>query len=579
MTAPNLETLRSELTSRGRDILDFVWTHAKSRNLSEWPLVRVTNIRFGVTSSDQVLSLFPSGAILIDSTRFDARYVLGFLGLLLASNGPRCEELLVEYLGYLRRRAAEDPSFSIVKSREVETSLALQPDDVALLGQGIHLGRFYGTRASGGGPVWACDVPHNLDALMGERDLHEYVQAQALRDLQRSSGPSGKSQALPATTPATRPELVSRVTESNAKVDTRRSTRTVGGWTLGAELGTGGQGSVFRASRAGENASDGVFAIKLLSKSSSEKARKRFERELEALKKIEHDAIVRVVDTSGPDAPQPYYVMPFDPKSRSLRQILASSRKGSRFRHEPVACLEFIGKCSSALAAVHDAKVIHRDLSLDNILVTPSGDPVIIDFGCCLPHDAEPLTSFGEGVGTRHFMAPECEAGADDQVTIQSDLYSLGKILWCLFTGLRPFAREEAGFKTEALAELLSCHSAAGFILEIMLRTVRRDPSHRLATANALAVEARDYVTRIRAGEAHLSHAAKRCPACYGTNVSVTRERIEKPLGLDTHVFLAANNPALRVKFCFGCGHMSYQDSRPLDEFESRLKAAAGQLT
>jgi serine/threonine protein kinase len=88
------------------------------------------------------------------------------------------------------------------------------------------------------------------------------------------------------------------------------------------------------------------------------------------------------------------------------------------------------------LAAAHDAGVIHRDLKPDNVLVRTGGSPLIIDFGCCLLlDDGGVATLTDEGVGARNFMAPECEAGVEGDSSPRSDLYSLGKILWCMMSG------------------------------------------------------------------------------------------------------------------------------------------------
>ena len=183
----DLSALRQGTPEVDRAILDGIWNYAVSRNLNEWPTVRETNIRFSIAGAADVLSRFPADAIFIAEEKSATRYRLSFLGLLLSSAGPQCENLLTRYLDYLRQRARADFEVRFIKSDEVKRALNLTEEGVMLLGQGIFLGQFHGDRPAGGGPVWACDVPHDLDALMLVPDLLRYVRDRALKGV---GGPS-----------------------------------------------------------------------------------------------------------------------------------------------------------------------------------------------------------------------------------------------------------------------------------------------------------------------------------------------------------------------------------------------------
>src|SRR6185436_6905279 len=94
--------------------------------------------------------------------------------------------------------------------------------------------------------------------------------------------------------------------------------------------------------------------------------------------------------------------------------------------------------------------VLHRDLKPSNILVDERGEPHLIDFGLakCLERDSG-LTQTGVFLGTPAYASPEQAAGQNDSVTIASDIYSLGAILYALLAGQPPFFAESAAATIE----------------------------------------------------------------------------------------------------------------------------------
>jgi len=352
--------------------------------------------------------------------------------------------------------------------------------------------------------------------------------------------------------------------------------QTLGDWTLGEALGQGGQGHVFRATRTVEGAASPIFALKRLSKTANPKARARFVREIEALKRINHAGVVKPVDHSTPSDDQPFYVMPYEDGITPLSKLIWPESGGSGYKQKAVPCLDFIANCADAVTAAHAAEVIHRDLKPANILVRRDGSPLIIDFGCCLMLDDDhAITLTDEGVGARNFMAPECEAGTEGDTSARSDTYSLGKVLWCMFTGERAFAREKPGFTNKIATNAMPDDPIAGFIVEAMLQSVRRDALHRLKTAEDFAKVCRSFSSRIRAGGAHVSFVAVRCPACRSTNIKASNRIIDGPLHFDAGVLVrTGNNPQLTAKFCFDCGSVTPHDTRPMDAYKKRLAEA-----
>lgn len=291
---------------------------------------------------------------------------------------------------------------------------------------------------------------------------------------------------------------------------------------------------------------------------------------------MNHPGIIKPVDHSDEDDEQPFYVMPYIEGSHKLSEIIwPYDDIESSYKHDPVASLDFIAKCAEALARSHDAGVIHRDLKPNNILVH-DGSPLIIDFGCCLIIDDEGvLTLTDEGVGARNFMAPECEAGIEGDVTTTSDVYSLGKILWCMFSGQRPYAREVPGFNNKIATSLLPDNPYSGFIVDAMLQSVRSDEKLRL-TADVFASTCRAFTARIRSGGAHVSYIAQRCVACHSMKVQIGRDRTNGPMNFHADVIVGNpnNNPHLRAKLCEECGTVTLHDTRPLANYKTQLDAA-----
>ncbi len=348
----------------------------------------------------------------------------------------------------------------------------------------------------------------------------------------------------------------------------------VGQWQLGGQIGRGGQGAVYRARLSAEP--DGrVYALKRLSNSASEQARERFAREIEALKRLDHPGVVQPVANSEVGDPQPFYVMPFEEGVQKLSDQIWSP--DSAFKGDFARSLDFVAECADAAHAAHVSGVVHRDLKPDNILVRSDGAPLLIDFGCCLLlDDSGVVTLTDEGVGARNFMAPECEAGIEGNTSAQSDIYSLGKLLWCMITGQRPFARERPGFTNKSVLQLFPGHPGAGFVTEVMLSSVRQDSKDRSKDAEQFALACREAGSSIRAGRNHVSYLHDRCTACSSLRVKESQGRIESPYRLDAYIFIGntANNPHAFLKFCVDCGHISVYDRRPFQKFKEILGAA-----
>lgn len=161
---------------------------------------------------------------------------------------------------------------------------------------------------------------------------------------------------------------------------------------------------------------------------------KRFEREAKSLANLSHPNILKVMDY-GEHEGSPYLVLEYQPGG-NLKQKL----KGKPMPWEEA--LRILTPIASALEYAHQRGIIHRDIKPSNILLTDKGIPMLSDFGIAKileTETMETLTGTGVGVGTPEYMAPEQWTGG---TTKQSDIYSLGIVLYELITGLKPYTAD-----------------------------------------------------------------------------------------------------------------------------------------
>ncbi len=213
-----------------------------------------------------------------------------------------------------------------------------------------------------------------------------------------------------------------------------------GRYELGELLGRGGMAEV----RKGTDVRLGrVVAIKRLRTDLIDDPtfQARFRREAQSAASLNHPAIAAVYDTGeeqGPgDAhPHPYIVMEYV-AGRTLREILREGRKIL-----PERALEIVSGVLSALDYSHRAGIIHRDIKPANVMLTPSGDVKVMDFGIAraIADTSSTMTQTAAVIGTAQYLSPEQARG--EQVDSRSDVYSTGCLLYELLTGRPPFVGE-----------------------------------------------------------------------------------------------------------------------------------------
>ena len=204
-----------------------------------------------------------------------------------------------------------------------------------------------------------------------------------------------------------------------------------GRWKTGDGLGQGGQGHVFRATDT-TNQLLGEFALKRII---NPQRHERFRNEIEAIKAVAHPNIIPLIDHSALDAAasdvRPFLVMPIAEGGDVSEPDRLSLYTGSI-----EAVLRVAWQIASALEAAHAAGVIHRDVKPQNILFTGKGHNIwVSDFGICLIRGYERPTETGEIVGAHGFTSPELENGGRLDVEPAADVYSLGKLIFYIFSG------------------------------------------------------------------------------------------------------------------------------------------------
>jgi eukaryotic-like serine/threonine-protein kinase len=216
--------------------------------------------------------------------------------------------------------------------------------------------------------------------------------------------------------------------------DTLLGTALGGRYRLDAQIAQGGMSTVYRAF---DTVLERPVAVKLMHREIAAEADQleRFRREARAVAQLSHPHIVTVID-AGEEAHAdgtgtPYIVFEYV-DGETLKALIR--RTGPM---EVTQALAYAIEIARALGAAHEHQIVHRDVKPQNVLLTPEGSAKITDFGIARTLTEQGLTLDGRVLGTTDYVSPEQALG--HAVTGQSDVYSLGVVLYELLTGSIPF--------------------------------------------------------------------------------------------------------------------------------------------
>lgn len=282
----------------------------------------------------------------------------------------------------------------------------------------------------------------------------------------------------------------------------------VGPFTVEQLLQRGGMGEVYlardgRVQRDGGAGHDELVLLKVPSEAvlGDVAGHARFDREGEALRRLDHPGVQHLREM-GRQGMRPYLALQYvegEPLGHVLRQ---------RGRLPAAEAVSLVAALAQALEYCHAHGVVHRDLKPDNVIITPEGRPVLIDFGSVLLEGARRLTFSGltSELGTPEYMAPEQVQGKRGDA--RTDVYALGTLLYEALTGRPPFAARPDDTAVQVmrrhLQETPSPPGAEGITpaLEGVLATaLARSPHARFPTAAAFRAALLDPEGAVARGE------------------------------------------------------------------------------
>ncbi len=331
--------------------------------------------------------------------------------------------------------------------------------------------------------------------------------------------------------------------------------RTIGDYRVLRLLGEGGMGVVYEAEQRSPKRRVALKIVRgdlLLGPSRTERLR-RFEREVEALGRLEHPNIARVhdageafVDGDRSRPAVPFVAMEFVDGS----PLLAYARTK---RLEVRAAIELMTQLCDGVAAAHAAGVVHRDLKPANILVTAAGVPKVLDFGIARFVGEEQATRTvrtgeGELLGTVPYMSPEQIAGDATAISAATDVYALGVTLYELLTGRLPLDVRSVSLAEAAriireerptrLGEIET--GLRGDLETIVAKLLEKEPARRYQSAGEVADDLRRWLR-------HEPILARPASAGYRARTFVRRHRTLVLSTLAIIVLLIASSAALSI--------------------------------
>ncbi len=278
--------------------------------------------------------------------------------------------------------------------------------------------------------------------------------------------------------------------------------RTIGRYHVKRVIASGGMGKVYEAVQESPRRTVALKVVK--SGIASRSALRRFEYESQILARLRHPGIAQVYEAGTHDDGSnavPYFAMEYIPNARPITQYARDKALSARER------LRLFALVCDAVYHGHQKGIIHRDLKPSNILVDPTGQPKVIDFGVARATDSDLVittlqTDVGQLIGTLQYMSPEqCDADPHD-IDTRSDVYALGVVLYELLTAQLPYDLSKAAVYEAARVIRESSpprpssfnRTLRGDVETIALKALEKDRERRYRSAADLAADIQHYL-------------------------------------------------------------------------------------
>ena len=301
-------------------------------------------------------------------------------------------------------------------------------------------------------------------------------------------------------------------------------------------IGEGGMANVYLAY---DTILDRNVAVKVLrgDLATDEKFVRRFQREALSASSLSHPNIVEVYDV-GEDNGQYYIVMEYI-EGCQLKQLL---KKRGRLTLSEV--IDIMLQITDGLSVAHDAYIIHRDIKPQNIMILDSGLVKITDFGIAMAMNSTQLTQTNSVMGSVHYLPPEQANGKGS--TLQSDIYSMGILMYELLTGELPYKGDNAveialKHLKEKIPSVRDKYPEIPQSVEnIIIKATAKNPKNRYADARSMNEDLRTCLDDSRANEAKIvlpypefdedrkpKNTAKTAPKSEGIVKEIKTEEVE----------------------------------------------------
>lgn len=290
-------------------------------------------------------------------------------------------------------------------------------------------------------------------------------------------------------------------------------------------IGEGGMANVYLAY---DTILDRNVAVKILrgDLANDEKFVRRFQREALSASSLSHPNIVEVYDV-GEDNGNYYIVMEYI-EGKHLKELI--KKRGKLTLSET---LDIVSQVCDGLATAHDSYIIHRDIKPQNIMILDSGLVKITDFGIAMALNSTQLTQTNSVMGSVHYLPPEQASGKG--CTMQSDIYSMGILMYELLTGELPFRGDNAvEIALKQLKEPLpdireKLPDIPNSIVNILKRATAKNPKNRYTDAREMLEDMKTAMSDDRAKEEIIEYKYPE----FDENVKKTKKAVEETKGTE----------------------------------------------